>query len=147
MHRTETDNEPEQLPAALIAELRRADSEVRVISSRIDRDVLKAADEQFSSRPPGQKPRLAAPVWAAMAASLVLAFVFVAGDFQKSADMAESASLRNTGIHSDLDGSGSVDIADVLLAAKMAGDDEVSRQQVEQFARRIVKLADKGGAS
>jgi len=76
----------------------------------------------------------------AVAASLLVAvFVFNA---------REPSSIRQEGLYSDIDGSGRVDIADVLAAARAAeASGEFSQAEIDAFAKQIVSLNSVGDAS
>lgn len=128
----------EVLPEELIKALQAADDELPLITARVDREILQMAEAQFAERRPSR--RMARPAWMAVAASLLLAvFVFNA---------REPSSVRQEGLYSDIDGSGRVDIADVLAAARAAAaSGKFSQAEIDAFAKQIVSLNPVGDAS
>ena len=115
------------LPQPLIDELRRLDRAPDVITARVDRTVAATAREHFSVRGAPRWRRHGA--WGAMAACAVLAVALAIG---RQALDGEPA------LYSDVDGSGRIDIADVLaLARSGSGVDEAD---LDAFAWRVVAL-------
>ena len=134
------DNDNEQqsadLPANLIVELKRADRSVALITSRVDLQISQMAQAQFSTR--GQPVWRSRPVWAAIAAS-VLIMVFVV-ESQLTFEVAKP-------IYADIDGSGRIDIADVLALARTRDSGESSQAEIDAFASQVVSLRPSGDAS
>ena len=111
----------DRLPEALIDELKRRDDAPDAITSRVDRTLAAAARAHFGEpqRAVWQRPG----AWAAAAASAVLA-VGLATSYLPDRDYA------------DVDGSGRIDIADVLALAR----EGVAQAELDAFARRVVAL-------
>ena len=132
MDRTpETSESPETLPQTIVERLRRLDRSQPIVDPRTDRAVLDAAQAYFRTRP----ARFARGRWAvpfAAAATLVLAAILV------RPLVFDPAPARD-----DVDGSGRVDILDVLALARMraAGDTVgVTEARIEELAYRIVAI-------
>lgn len=118
----------DRLPEALIDELKRRDAAPDAITSRVDRTLAAAARAQFGeARAVWHRPG----AWAAAAASAVLA-VGLATSYLPDPDRGP--------IYADVDGSGQIDIADVLALAR----EGVAQAELDAFARRVVAL-DRGG--
>ncbi|MDE0348558.1 MAG: hypothetical protein OXM56_02455 [Gammaproteobacteria bacterium] len=118
----------DRLPEALIDELKRRDAAPNAITSRVDRTLAAAARAHFGApRAVWHRPG----AWAAAAASAVLA-VGLATSYLPDRD-------RGT-VYADVDGSGQIDIADVLALAR----EGVAQAELDAFARRVVAL-DGGG--
>ena len=128
-----TTEQSETLPPAIARRLRALDREQPIVDPRTDRAVLEAANSYFAARPArvrARRSRWALPLGAAaavlLAAVLMRPLVFNA----PSAD--------------DVDGSGSVDVLDVLALARMraAGGDAsgVTDSRIDELAYRIVAL-------
>ena len=126
----------ETLPDDLLIELRKADKPGSLITASVDRSIAKLAHEQFSSRP--ERRRQAAPVWLAVAATLLLA-VFIL-------PLPNRPESGGVDLYGDVDNSGQVDIADVLALARRT-DGKPTQAELDAFAMRIVSLADSGDAS
>ena len=127
-----TTEQPETLPPAIASRLRRLDRAEAIFDPRTDRAVLEAANAYFAARPAvarARRPRWAVPLGAA-AAVLLAAVLMRPLVFAPSAD--------------DVDGSGRVDVLDVLALARMraAGGDAsgVTDARIEELAYRIVAL-------
>ena len=156
----EQNQELEELPAGLVAELRRRERSVSLLTPDVDRDVLQQAEAQFSSRKASRNTRLAAPAWIATAASLVLAVYFVQ-PFQESTEEApvadvmfnesvleqESFELRSiapaaerAASVNDFDASGDFDISDLLLMARGDAGRQYSQDEIDKFAMQLVSL-------
>jgi hypothetical protein len=128
------DTEPlETLPPAIARRLRALDRAQPIVDPRTDRAVLEAASKYFAARhAPGRarRARWALPLGAAaavlLAAVLMRPLVFDA----PPAD--------------DVDGSGGVDVLDVLALARMraAGGDAsgITDARIDELAYRIVAL-------
>ncbi len=117
------------LPDGLVDRLKQADQAPAVITAKVDRAVSAMTSEQFSTRP-GR--RISAPVWLSAAASVALAVFIV----QMQAPAPSEGVL-----YSDVDGSGQIDIADVMAMA-MREQDDVSAAELEAFAMQVVALGD-----
>jgi hypothetical protein len=122
----------ETLPPAIVARLRGLDRSQPIVDPRTDRAVLDAARAYFGARP----ARFARRRWAvpfAAAATLVLAAILV------RPLVFETAPARD-----DVDGSGRVDILDVLALARLRasrGDAaDVTQARIDELAYRIVAL-------
>ena len=120
-----TEEYDDKLPDALIAELRRADEAPPMITVAADREISALAAAQFSSRP----ERRIAPAWYAVAASVLVGVMAL----QLLGPADESPDL-----HRDVDGSGQIDIADVMALAM--SDETISQDQLDAFAEQIVSL-------
>lgn len=117
-----TDRQDDDLPQALRDALRAADRAPPTITAAVDRAVARGAEAQFGAR------RWRAPgAWAA-AAGAVLAVALLL--LVPRPD--EPRSYR------DVDGSGTIDIADVLALARQSG--AASQADLDAFAMRVVAL-------
>ena len=127
---THENDTSEQLPSALIDQLKSTDQPDSLITSRVDREILQLAESQFSSRRAIWHRR---PAWVAIAASVLVAFIIV--------QLREPAIVDGEAIYADVDLSGQIDIADVLALARTRGNGEKSQAELDAFAMRIVSLA------
>lgn len=125
---------PEALPAAIRARLRDLDRAQPIVDPRTDRAVLDAAHAYFRAR---ARPRRSARNrrWIApfaAAASLLLVAVLV----------WPFVTNMRTPLRDDVDGSGRVDILDVLALARerAAGGAGVTDASIDELAYRIVAL-------
>ena len=113
----------DRLPEALIDELKRRDEAPDAITSRVDRTLAAAARAHFG------EPRRAAwhrpGAWAAAGAVLA---VGLATSYLPDRDGGP--------VYADVDGSGRIDIADVLALAR----EGVAQAELDAFARRVVAL-------
>jgi hypothetical protein len=127
-----TTEQPETLPPAIASRLRRLDRAEAIFDPRTDRAVLEAARRYFAARPaaPARRSRWALPLGAAAAVLLAAVLVRPLVFHTPSAD--------------DVDGSGRVDVLDVLALARMraAGGDAsgITDTRIEELAYRIVAL-------
>ena len=128
-----TTEQPETLPPALASRLRRLDRAEAILDPRTDRAVLEAARSYFAVRPAAartRRSRWALPLGAAAAVLLAAVLVRPIVFHTPSAD--------------DVDGSGRVDVLDVLALARMraAGGEAsgISDARIEELAYRIVAL-------
>ena len=118
----------ERLPEALVDELKRIDQAPEVITSRVDRSLTSMAHDQFAPRRiPRWQPQSA---WRAAAAACVLVVVLFTTNHLWEQD--------DTPIYADVDGSGQIDIADVLALAR--AEDGVNQADIDAFAYRLVAL-------
>jgi len=117
----------DHLPQPLLDELKRLDQAPGVITTRVDRAVAAAARDHFSARGLPRWRRHGA--WGAVAACAVLAVALTVG--RDSLD-------RNPALYSDVDGSGRIDIADVLALARSGSG--VDQADLDAFAWRVVAL-------
>jgi hypothetical protein len=121
----------DDLPGAIVARLRRADGSQPIVDPRTDRAVLDEARSYFAARPQraaARRARWALPLGAAAA---VLAGWLVVGPF---------GSMRVPS-PDDVDGSGRVDVLDVLaLARASAARGDTADPRVDELAARIVSL-------
>lgn len=114
----------DRLPEALIDELKRRDEAPDAITSRVDRSLAAAARAHFGeTRAAWHRPG----AWAAAAASAALA-VGLATSYLPDRDGGP--------VYADIDGSGRIDIADVLALAR----EGVAQAELDAFARRVVAL-------
>ena len=116
----------EQLPSALVDELKRHDRAPSVITSRVDRTLSTMAHGHFSSRP---VRRWRQPAWGAAAACVLAAVLITTNPLEDRSDRS---------IYADVDGSGAVDIADVLALARSG--EGVDQGDLDAFAFRLVSL-------
>ena len=108
---TGANEQDERLPEALVDELKRIDRAPEVITSRVDRNLAGRAHAQFAPRRiPRWQPW---GVWRAAAAACVLVVVLFTTNYLWKQD--------DTPIYADIDGSGQIDIADVLALARSGG--------------------------
>ena len=117
----------DHLPQALIDELKRLDRAPGVITARVDRAVAAAARDHFSARGFPWWRRHGA--WGAVAACAVLAVALTVG---------REALDRDSALYSDVDGSGRIDIADVLALARSGSG--VDQADLDAFAWQVVAL-------
>lgn len=130
---TTQDDESLEVPEALVARLKAADRAPPLITAQVDRRVLADAKAQFARRRPVWRQRAPRPVWAALAASLVLGLFIVW-------DRPQPPSGPAVPVYADVDGSGHIDIADVLALARASGTDAASQAELDAFARQVVAL-------
>ena len=117
----------EHLPQPLIDELRRLDRAPDVITARADRVVAATARDHFSAR--GFPRWRRHGTWGAVAACAVLAVALTVG---------RDALDRDPALYSDVDGSGRIDIADVLALARSGSG--VDQAELDAFAWHVVAL-------
>lgn len=128
--------QPEDLPQSLIAELKATDRAVPLITARVDREIAALAADHFASR---RKPSWSRTGWAAMAATLLVALL-----------AAQFVSVDNAppdAVFADIDGSGQIDIADVLALARTRDAGEITQAELDAFALRVVSLSSGGDTS
>ena len=125
----DSDEITDTLPAALVARLKHADRAQAIVDPRTDRVVLDSARSHFASRRP-RPARWAVPL--GLAASLLLAFLLV-----RPFDSSHSPSSID-----DVDGSGRVDVLDVLALARAA---RAGDARIEELGYRIVALNAESG--
>jgi hypothetical protein len=128
-----TTEQPETLPPAIASRLRALDRAQPIVDPRTDRAVLEAASEYFAARPAtarARRSRWALPLGAAAAALLTAVLMRPLVFDAPPAD--------------DIDGSGRVDVLDVLALARMraAGGDAagITDARIDELAYRIVAL-------
>ena len=115
---TGVNEQNERLPGALIDELKRIDRAPEVITSRVDRNLADMAHAQFKQRRiPRWQPQGA---WGAAAAACVLVVVLFTTNHLWEQD--------DRSIYADIDGSGQLDIADVLALARAGREDKTRGQ-------------------
>jgi hypothetical protein len=133
----EPENEQfEDLPQSLIAELKATEQVVPLITARVDREVAGLAADHFASR---RKRAWAHPAWAAIAATILVAILatqFVGVD-----------TAPPEAVYADVDGSGQIDIADVLALARTRNPEQITQAELDAFAMRVVSLSSGGDAS
>ncbi len=145
-----TDEYDDNLPDALINELKRTDKAPAIISSRVDRELARQAEQQFATR----RRRQPKPYWYAAAASVMLA-VFAIQNYDEPVQtvpvesIAAEAPRRDSfsrssyqdssfaAIPADMDVSGDVTILDAMLLAQVAGRDD---ETVRAIAAQAVQL-------
>jgi hypothetical protein len=124
----------DDLPAALVEALKRDDEALPVITARVDRHIAALAREQFADREtPSAIPKMA---WIGVAAAVAVAVVGL--------QLWQPAMQERRDIYADVDGSGKIDIADVLAIARR---ESLSQAEIDAFANRIVALNPVGDAS
>jgi hypothetical protein len=131
-------NQAEELPAAVIAQLRRADRATPIMDPRIDSAILADARRYFAARPQPAARRRWAPLFAAAVAAVVALLIVVPLDPFRSAAEPD-----------DVDGSGRVDILDALALARMRGVDPsgvLADPRIDALIARVVALRPEGGA-
>ena len=116
-------NDIDELPRALIDDLKARERRVSVLTAGVDREIEALATAQFAAR--RTRYPIRRPAWVAAAAS-VLVVALLLGPYL----------LRDEPLEADHDGSGRVDIADVLYLARQ----EKSQQEIDALALRIVSL-------
>jgi hypothetical protein len=128
-----SDDQPTELPADLVKALKSQHESARLITARVDRAITQMAAEQFAAEP----RRTGGPVWFALAASLLVA-VFAIQTYDDA--------VRFTGeVLVDVDGSGQIDIADVLALAR--NSDDLSQREIDALAMQMVSLDRSGDSS
>ena len=130
---THEKDQSDRLPESLVAELKQADEPGPLITARVDRTVADLARRQFASRP--DRRRRAAPMWLAAAATVVLAVFVLQTQYGPQQDVTE--------LYTDVDDSGQIDIADVLVLAR-GNKGTLTQAELDAFAMRVVSLADDG---
>ncbi len=126
----DTNTRHDHLPEALVDELKRRDRAPEVITSRVDRTLAGAARAHFGEPPTRAWQHRGA--WVAAAAGAVLA-VGLATSYLPGRESAPA--------YADIDGSGRIDIADVLALARQG----VPQAELDAFALRVVALDRDGG--
>ena len=126
----DTNTPDDQLPEALVDELKRRDQAPGVITSQVDRTLAGAARAHFGESPTRAWQHPGA--WVAAAACAVLA-VGLATSYLPGRESAPA--------YADIDGSGRIDIADVLALARQG----VPQAELDAFALRVVALDRDGG--
>lgn len=128
---TDINEQDKQLPRALIDELKRIDRAPDVITSRVDRALANTARAHFAGRniPLWQRSR----DWGVAAACVLAVTLFATNQFSPQDD---------TSIYADIDGSGQIDIADVLALAREGQG--VDQADLDAFAFRLVALDGNG---
>ena len=125
---TGANEQHEQLPGALVEALTRLDRAPEVITSRVDRSLAGMAHTQFAQRcVPRWQPQGA---WRVAAAACVLVVVLFTTNHLWEQD--------DTSLYADIDGSGQIDIADVLALAR--AEDGVNQADIDAFAYRLVAM-------
>jgi len=129
-----TTETPDTLPPAILERLQRLDRAQPIVDPRTDRAVLDAAQAYFRARPQRAARGRRWTVPFAAAATLLLAAILM------------RPFLVDTGVppRDDVDGSGSVDILDVLALARerVARGDRaaITEASIDELAYRIVAL-------
>ena len=108
-----------------------------MITSRVDREISQLAEAHFSNRRRSVWSRR--PAWAAIAAAVLVSLFLV----QLRGPQVD----EQVATYADLDGSGNIDIADVLLFARTRGGELESQADIDAFAMRVVSLASLGETS
>ncbi len=116
-----TDRQDDDLPQALRDALRAADRAPPTITAAVDRAIARGAEVQFGAR------RWRAPgAWAAAACAVLAVALLLA------------PRPDEPGTYRDVDGSGRIDIADVLALARRS--EAPSQADLDAFAMRVVAL-------
>ena len=124
----------EELPAGIVQALKVADEAPLVITAGIDRTLADMANVHFRARRPSWVRQGG---WAALAASVALIAVLAV---QLGGPMIRD----ERSLYTDVDGSGRIDIADVLALAR-ADRPDVTQADLDTFAMRVVSLDAGGG--
>jgi len=123
----------ETLPPAIASRLRRLDQAQPIVDPRTDRAVLEAAHSYFAARPATLRPRRARWTLPLGAAAAVLLAAVLMRPLVFDAPSAD-----------DVDGSGRVDVLDVLALARQRAErgdaSGVTAARIEDLAYRIVAL-------
>lgn len=123
------------LPESLILELKARDRALPLITARVDRALAEEAESQFVTRRPAVwRSR---PAWYAAAAAAAVALLIFAPQRLIVSDQPV--------VYADIDGSGRVDIADVLSLARR--NPQATQADLDAFALRIVSLSSEGESS
>ncbi len=122
---TDTNTPDDRLPDSLIEELARRDQAPRMITSRADRNVAAATRAHFGTTRTRRPQHVGA--WLAAAACAVFA-VGLTTNLLTGRDGAP--------VYRDIDGSGQIDIADVLALAR----EGAPQAQIDAFAFHVVAL-------
>ena len=124
---TGTHEQDKRLPEALVSELKRIDRAPEVITSRVDRALANMARAQFAHRrmPRWQRQR----AWGVAASCVLAVSLFATYRLSEQAD---------TSMYADIDGSGHIDIADVLALARTGQD--IDQADLDAFAFHLVAL-------
>ena len=124
---TGTHEQDEQLPEALIGALKRIDLAPEVITSRVDRALAGRARAQFAPRrmPRWQRQR----AWGVAASCVLVVALFATKRLSEQGE---------TSMYADIDGSGQIDIADVLALARTGQG--VDQAGLDAFAFHLVAL-------
>ncbi len=123
----------ENLPAALVERLKAADRPLPLVTARVDRALAEEARTRFARRGRPQ-PRWLGAAGIAAAASVLFAVLALQWPLPAS---------KRDALYADVDGSGRIDIADVLALAREAGGH--SQKELDAFAYRIVSLERRPG--
>ena len=139
---TEDSDDIADLPQPVIEALRAAEPAPALITATVDREIAAMAAQQFAAR--RVRPGRLRPAWVAMAATVLVAITaFIVLDREPpGVDHRTDAD-----VYADVDGSGRIDIADVLLTARNASAGGVSQAEIDAFAARIVSLDRDGDAT
>jgi hypothetical protein len=123
----------ETMPPAIASRLRQLDRAQPIIDPRTDRAVLDSARSYFAARPAAPIPRRARWMLPLGAAAAVLVAAVLVRPLVFEGPSAD-----------DVDGSGTVDVLDVLALARMrsAGGDAsgITAARIDELAYRIVAL-------
>ena len=119
----------EDLAEELIAALKAADEAPLVITARVDRALADRATAHFRSRRSTWRRQGG---WVALAASVALVAALVV-------QFGSPVFREETSLYADVDGSGRIDIADVLAVARTEGS-RISQAELDAFAMRVVAL-------
>jgi hypothetical protein len=128
-----TTEHPEVLPPAIVIRLRDLDRAQPIVDPRTDRAVLDAARSHFAQRPTALRPRRARWTLPLGAAAAVLV-----------AAVLMRPLVLDPGPPDDVDGSGRVDVLDVLALARLRAErgdaSGVTGARIDELAFRIVAL-------
>ena len=131
---TRDEEQHDELPEGLIDALKAADKPMPIITARVDNTMGLEARRTFAARMP--RFRRPVPTWSKVAAA-VLVGVFLVRVTTMDSPVPDS-------MYADHDGSGRVDIADVLHVARTSGSADPA--ELDAFALRVVSLSANGGA-
>ena len=126
----------DDLPEALIEELRSSDESVPLITARVDREVLKMAREQFATR----RPAWRRPAWAAVAAAVVLAVFMIPQQQMYDRPAALVLPERQPAAVLHFASDRQPDISDVLMMARLTQGEPDAQARIDALAFQVVSL-------
>ncbi len=133
------DDSQDELPSNILRALRESERGITTITPQVDRAILDLAGEHFKGREAGLRKIANSPWWLAAAASVVVALVLFTAQ--------KPEPVRAESVYADADGSGKIDIADVLYLARKNDNRRPSQAQLDAFAFRLVALSQRVDAS
>jgi len=128
-------NDP-QVPVELANLLKRHANQVAPLTRQVDAQIAQAARQQFQT--PVQAASRGSIIGLASAAAVALATTLVVLLPQNSGEQATAAADANTILLTDLNQSGQIDIADLLILAKTQ---RLSQRELDTQAHKLVQLS------